>query len=94
MSNMIDAICNNAKPIAAALLAFSAGIAFASMAMKPADARPVCQYIAETYSGDIYILGVGDTCRDAWRNHAPIPDDTRELKAQMSNAATRGIPAR
>jgi hypothetical protein len=35
---------------------------------------------AITYSGDLYILGVGDTCNDAWLNHGPVPADWRELR--------------
>lgn len=38
------------------------------------------QLIAETYSGDVHILGEGDTCGDAWTNHAPIPTDWREVR--------------
>lgn len=83
----------NIPAIACSFAAFSAGIVFCAAVAIP-DTKPVCEYIAETYSGDVYVIGVGDTCRDAWRNHSPIPEDTRELKAQMSNQATRGVNLR
>lgn len=74
-------------------LAFSAGMVFIAAVAMPSH-KPQCELIAETYSGDVYVLGVGDTCRDAMRNHGPIPPDFRELKTQMSNTATRGIHIR
>lgn len=93
MERAYQFVARNTPAIAAALLAFSSGIAFAAMAMKP-EAKQQCAYIAETYSGDVYVIGVGDTCRDAWRNHSPIPDDTREVRTEMTTAATRGVPLR
>jgi hypothetical protein len=41
--------------------------------------------IAETWSGDVFVLGEGDTCLDAWTNHAPIPEDWRELRCDVEN---------
>jgi hypothetical protein len=41
---------------------------------------PAVHFEAITYSGDLYILGVGDTCNDAWLNHGPVPADWRELR--------------
>lgn len=90
---MIDAITRNTMPIAACLLAFSSGIAFAAMAMQPRDNATQCKFIAETVQGDIYVLGVGDSCKDAFRHHGPIPADSA-LSYEMSKPATRGIPAR
>jgi hypothetical protein len=34
-----------------------------------------CELRAVTSTGDLYILGAGDSCQDAFTNHAPIPSD-------------------
>lgn len=34
-----------------------------------------CELRAVTQSGDLFILGSGDSCQDAFINHAPIPSD-------------------
>ena len=41
---------------------------------------PTKQWVAITWSGDEYILGLGSTCNEAWKNHGPIPEDFRILE--------------
>jgi len=34
---------------------------------------PTCRIVAETSSGDSYVIGSGDTLADAFHNHGPLP---------------------
>lgn len=47
---------------------------------------PRCDWVVTTYSGDKYVIGSGDNCADAWKDHGPIPEDWREIKPRTSYA--------
>jgi hypothetical protein len=43
---------------------------------------PSCDIVVETYDGQVYVVGSGDTCADAWKFRGPIPDNWRELRVE------------
>lgn len=45
---------------------------------------PQCEIVVNTYSGDEYIIGVGDTCKDAVVHMGSTPDDWREMTTRTS----------
>jgi hypothetical protein len=45
--------------------------------------QPMTGLVVETFDGEVYVIGSGDTCRDAWVNHAPFPEDWRELRCEV-----------
>lgn len=46
------------------------------------SAAPSCDIVVETYGGQVYVVGSGDTCADAWKFRGPIPDNWRELRVE------------
>lgn len=45
---------------------------------------PQCEYVVSTYSGNEYVIGVGDTCADAWEGHGTLPEDWRSITVRWS----------
>jgi hypothetical protein len=43
-------------------------------------AEPVTNLELTTFSGELYIIGSGDTCMDAWTDHGPFPSDWRDVR--------------
>jgi len=41
---------------------------------------PTCRIVAETASGDSYVLGAGDTLAEAMQNHGELPAGWRTLR--------------
>jgi hypothetical protein len=33
-----------------------------------------------TFSGELYVVGSGTSCMDAWTNHGPFPSDWRDVR--------------
>lgn len=67
------------KELCALVAAFSCallcGAALTVIAAVSLDALHTCRVIVDTSAGDRFIIGEGDTCRDAWQDHGPIPDN-------------------
>lgn len=40
---------------------------------------PQCEIVVTTWSGDEYVVGSGDTCKDAVLIMSEVPDDWREM---------------
>jgi hypothetical protein len=43
------------------------------------NVQPMTHLEVETFDGEVHIIGVGDTCADAWKNHGPIPENWRDI---------------
>lgn len=59
-----------------------AAITLAMLAIAIAAFMPSGEYEihATTYSGELYVIGSGDTCNEAFTNHSPIPSDFRAIE--------------
>lgn len=63
-----------------------AAMAIGALAAIGQASEPVCRLEAVTSQGELYILGVGDTCKAAFVNHAPYPDDWTEIRFNEESA--------
>lgn len=73
------AICSKAETV---LKLVYTGIAVSAFAVAVYKAQPVTvELAAYTFSGERFVAGSGDTCRDAFQGSA-IPEDWRELRCE------------
>lgn len=73
------------RSIILALLACSAtGLGSMYLAKAALGDPPTFEIVAETYDGNIYVAGVGDSCASAWEG-ARVPADWRDIICRESN---------
>lgn len=44
---------------------------------------PQCKVVATTYDGNMYVIGSGDTCKDAVVEWSYLPDDWRRIDVRQ-----------
>lgn len=68
------------------MLGLEVAVGYGVSAAFSAPAPAAVRYEVLTYDGNLYVIGEGDTCPEAWLNHGPIPDDWRTIECRPNPA--------